>query len=140
MDGPSTPLAHWHEIWSISTDHPLGSSSEQPVASLEPPPGVVAWRVFEVPPDAELETRAASQAMLSDEAVINSDGFHQTATVDYIYILQGELSLRLDDSEVGLHAGDCVVQRATNHAWHNYSHEPARVLGVMIGLGEDPTR
>jgi mannose-6-phosphate isomerase-like protein (cupin superfamily) len=138
LDGPLSSSAHWHEIWSVTPESPLGSSSAPPVAPLEPPPGVIAWRYFEVPPDAVLAARH-EPGPPSDEVLNDAEGFHQTASVDYIYIIKGEVSLRLDDTEVGLKAGDCVVQRATNHAWHNYGDEPAQVVGVMIGLGQEST-
>jgi hypothetical protein len=44
--------------------------------------------------------------------------------------------VQLDDDEVVLHAGDCVVQRATNHAWHYYANSPVRVMGVTTALPE----
>jgi mannose-6-phosphate isomerase-like protein (cupin superfamily) len=135
LDGSATPSAHWDEVYT-SPDRPLGPASSQPIAELSPRPGVVAWRVFVVPPDSVTRSRSDLDVASSDEALVDSDGFHQTATVDYIYLLEGQLSLRLDDDEVALHAGDCVVQRATNHTWHNYTDEPARVMGVMIGVVE----
>ena len=41
---------------------------------------------------------------------------------------------RILAGEVVLHPGDCVVQRATNHAWHNYNDTPVRLLAVLLGL------
>ena len=40
----------------------------------------------------------------------------------------------LEDGEVDLHAGDCVVQRRTNHAWRNRGDTPVRVMAIMFGL------
>jgi mannose-6-phosphate isomerase-like protein (cupin superfamily) len=57
---------------------------------------------------------------------------HRTASVDYGIVLQGEITLILDDSEVTLHAGDVVVQRGTDHAWANRSSAPARVAFILI--------
>jgi hypothetical protein len=42
--------------------------------------------------------------------------------------------LALDTGEVELHAGDCVVQRATRHAWRNRTDRPARIAAVMMRL------
>ena len=44
---------------------------------------------------------------------------HRTASIDYGIVLEGEITLVLDDSEVTLQAGDVVVQRGTDHAWAN---------------------
>ena len=52
---------------------------------------------------------------------------HRTRTLDYVVVLQGQLVLLLDDSEVILQQGDVVVQRGTDHAWENRSERPARV-------------
>jgi hypothetical protein len=39
--------------------------------------------------------------------------------------------------DMTLGPGDCVVQRATNHAWRNRSGKPVRMAVVMLGLARD---
>ena len=56
---------------------------------------------------------------------------HRTATIDYGIVLEGEITLVLDDSEVTLRAGDVVVQRGTDHAWANRGETTARVVFVL---------
>jgi uncharacterized cupin superfamily protein len=51
---------------------------------------------------------------------------HRTRTLDYVVVIEGELVLILDDSEVVLTPGDVVVQRGTDHAWENRSGTIAR--------------
>ena len=51
---------------------------------------------------------------------------HRTRTLDYVVVIEGELVLILDDSEVILKPGDVVVQRGTDHAWENRSSTIAR--------------
>jgi len=51
---------------------------------------------------------------------------HRTRTLDYVVVIEGEVVLLLDDSEVILGPGDVVVQRGTNHAWENRSDSIAR--------------
>ena len=46
---------------------------------------------------------------------------HRTKTLDYVVVIEGEVVLVLDDSEVTLKKGDVVVQRGTDHAWENRS-------------------
>jgi quercetin dioxygenase-like cupin family protein len=64
--------------------------------------------------------------------------FHRTATIDYVYVVQGEIHLGVDDGEVLLRAGDTVVQRATTHYWDNRSDEPCTMCVVMVSTSDDP--
>nr|WP_272917510.1 cupin domain-containing protein [Nocardioides flavescens] len=57
---------------------------------------------------------------------------HRTASVDYGIVLEGEITLVLDDSEVTARAGDVVVQRGTDHAWANRGDVVARVVFVLV--------
>lgn len=57
---------------------------------------------------------------------------HRTSTLDYVVVIEGEVVLVLDDSEVVLKKSDVVVQRGTNHAWENRSDKPARVAFFHI--------
>ncbi len=56
----------------------------------------------------------------------------RTESVDYGVVLQGAVTLGLDDSEVELRAGDGTVQRGTDHAWENRGEIPARILFVLL--------
>jgi hypothetical protein len=59
---------------------------------------------------------------------------HVTPTTDYLMLLSGAVSLLLDDGEpIALQPFDCVVQRATNHAWIVTGAEPAVLVAVMTG-------
>ena len=57
---------------------------------------------------------------------------HRTQTIDYVVMIEGELVLLLEDSEVTLRQGDVVVQRGTNHAWENRSDRTARAAFFHI--------
>ena len=59
-------------------------------------------------------------------------GMHTTPTIDYGIVLQGEISLELDSGSINLVQGDIVVQRATAHAWRNYSDQPCVMVFVLI--------
>ncbi len=58
---------------------------------------------------------------------------HRTQTLDYAMVLSGEVELLLDSGEKRVcKAGDCVIQRATMHAWKNLSKtEVARMAFVI---------
>jgi len=64
---------------------------------------------------------------------------HRTESIDYGIVLEGEIVLILDDSEVTAHAGDIIVQRGTDHAWANRSDRIARVAFVLVDgeFGDD---
>ena len=53
-------------------------------------------------------------------------------------MLEGEITLLLDDSEAHLKAGDVVIQRGTNHAWSNRSGKPVRMLYILMDGCLDP--
>jgi len=64
---------------------------------------------------------------------------HRTETIDYGIVIDGEMTLVLDDSEVVLKQGSVVVQRGTNHAWANRSGRPCRMLFVLVDGVFEPT-
>lgn len=57
---------------------------------------------------------------------------HRTKTLDYAVVIEGEVVLILDDSEVVLKKSDVVVQRGTDHAWENRSDKIARMAFFHI--------
>jgi quercetin dioxygenase-like cupin family protein len=57
---------------------------------------------------------------------------HKTDTIDYIILLEGDVTLILDKEEVDLKPHDVVVQRGTNHAWVNNGNNPALLIAVLI--------
>ena len=50
-------------------------------------------------------------------------------------VISGEIWLELDDGEVHLKPGDCVVQRGSMHAWRNRSDKPCVMSFVLIEAG-----
>jgi oxalate decarboxylase/phosphoglucose isomerase-like protein (cupin superfamily) len=57
---------------------------------------------------------------------------HRTRTIDYAVVLEGEIDMLLDDSELHVKAGDVLVQQATNHAWVNNGAKPCRIAFILI--------
>lgn len=95
---------------------------------LSPAEGFAVRRV-EVPPDRTRFLDAAGQPRVPEP----HEGMHQTATIDIITVLEGELWLLLDSGdETALRPGDMVVQRGTVHAWRNRADEPCRYLAIMV--------
>ena len=105
-----------------------------------PLPGASIFRIMDYPPvTAEMEKMDTTARMkeLAHEPEIRGlpprhPFMHRTRTVDYAIILQGEIDMLLDDSEIHLKAGDVLVQQGTNHAWVNRGTEVCRIAFVLI--------
>ena len=65
---------------------------------------------------------------------------HTTRTVDYVVLLEGEVSLILEKGEVALKPFDVVVQRGTNHAWANRGKKRALLLAVLVDAKPLPSK
>ncbi|WP_211268677.1 cupin domain-containing protein [Actinoplanes subtropicus] len=119
-----------------------------PAESIEnigfPTPGQTVFRVADFPPDASYPKNAGDTIFDEidghEERVTSDDGadqkhfwFHRTDSLDYAIVLDGEITLIVDEGEVTLKAGDVAVQRATAHAWSNRTDRIARVAFVLIG-------
>ena len=57
---------------------------------------------------------------------------HITNTVDYIIVLKGEIYAVMDKGETLLRQGDILIQRGTNHSWHNRSDQPCVIAAVLV--------
>jgi quercetin dioxygenase-like cupin family protein len=58
---------------------------------------------------------------------------HRTESLDYGICLEGECVMELDGGDVvTVRAGDVVIQRGTNHVWHNRSNEPCRFAWILL--------
>lgn len=60
---------------------------------------------------------------------------HQTESLDYGVVLEGEVELELDSGQKRrLKRGDVTVQRGTNHLWRNMSQTTSsRMMFVTLG-------
>jgi mannose-6-phosphate isomerase-like protein (cupin superfamily) len=107
---------------------------------VPPPPRGSIFRVVVFPPDRKAMSRdAVLQEMgLSDQKQSIHPGMHRTRSIDYAVVIDGEIDMLLDDSEVHLAAGDVLVQQGTNHAWVNRGANPCRIAFVLIDAKEIP--
>ncbi|MGH7865061.1 MAG: cupin domain-containing protein [Candidatus Binataceae bacterium] len=110
---------------------------------LEPPRGGSIFRYFAIDPEdpkqapaqREAAAAAAFKAINGEHCRVDTSrnpGMHTTHTVDYIILLDGEVTLVLDRGEVKLKPFDVVVQRGTNHAWVNHGSKRALLVAVLI--------
>jgi len=61
-----------------------------------------------------------------------SYSMHRSNTIDFAFIISGQLELILEDGSTVLGPGDCLVQRGTNHAWRVVGTEPCTFAGVLL--------
>jgi mannose-6-phosphate isomerase-like protein (cupin superfamily) len=113
--------ADFHEVWSDSRTVPELTSLE----AREP-----NERPFTIMPGAGHLLRILDVYPLKDGG--KRTVMHRTRTLDYVVVIDGELVLILDDSEVILKPGNVVVQRGTDHAWENRSDTVARAAFFHI--------
>lgn len=58
---------------------------------------------------------------------------HRSETLDFVYVLEGEIVLTLDDgSRTIIKKNETVIQQATMHGWDNETAEWARLLVVLV--------
>lgn len=110
---------------------------------LEPPKNGTLFRFFQIPPESaskskeEYETlvKQAFDMLGASHCLVDTTLhplMHKTASIDYIVVLQGKITLMLDEGEIALEPFDTVVQRGTNHSWINRGNEPALLMAVLV--------
>lgn len=129
-------------LW-ITTEFPVDMSAsndrgQTPVA-VPPPVNGTIFRIVEFAPMASnaapVDHEKTLRAMGIDPATqgyARHANTHRTKTIDYAIILDGEIDMLLDDSEIHVKAGDVLVQQGTNHAWVNNSDKPCRIAFILI--------
>lgn len=147
------PGTVFHEVWSTSVTPAPADNGVDPTLGalvLPPPANGTRMRFVDIPPDTDdfLANGAArmhdafTQAGDAAASTVSADSphplMHRTESVDYGVVIEGEMTLVLDDSEVRLKPGSVVIQRGTNHAWANRSRLPCRMLFVLIDATYDP--
>lgn len=114
----------FYEIWQ--TD-----AMPAPVSAVEP--SEPTERTLRVPPEpngTKIRINEFFPGFINE--IGNQSPVHRTESIDYGIVLEGEIVLVLDDSEVSLKAGDVVVQRGTDHAWANRSDKVCRVAFILV--------
>jgi len=147
IGGERGPL--FYEIWNTREtpariDRASGEPHEDGI-TLAPPKNGTRIRVLDIPPeDPSFGTITPEQARAhfaevgaADAASHTGSGsrhpfMHRTETIDYGIVLEGELTLILDEGETVCRAGDIVIQRGTNHGWANRSGKPCRIAFILI--------
>lgn len=105
----------------------FGSEPREGVSDLHVPPGAARWVMRFQPPN-------------------NQSPMHWTETVDFDFIVGGQIDLVLDAQTVPLNTGDCVVIAGVRHAWRTDPHGCLMLLaihgessGLLVVGGQDPS-
>jgi uncharacterized cupin superfamily protein len=146
------PGAAFHRLWGADRAPEFPDAGSPPVyTDYFPPLGGFRFMTFTVAPQPQApltpEDRQALTAEfsarlpgLAEHMERKSPGMHTTSTIDFEYIVSGEVWLELDDgASVHLRAGDTVVQNGTRHAWRNKGSEPCRIVVFMVGVPRTPS-
>lgn len=147
------PGTIFHEVWSTNATPASVDNGPDPTVGpivLPPPRHGTRMRFVDIPPDtADYLAHGAARmhdafAQIGDAqaSTVRADSphplMHRTESVDYGIVIEGEMTLVLDEGEVLLKPGSVVVQRGTNHAWANRSGQRCRMLFVLVDGQYDP--
>jgi hypothetical protein len=120
------------DVWKTSGVEPLGAirPDEQPAVlpstrpQIDPAVGGTRFTIVTFQPSKDPKP-----------TMVNRQGFHRTSTIDYCYLVSGEVVLLLDEQEVALKAGDVVILRNSFHSWRNDGPAPARMVVTLVRAG-----
>ncbi len=147
------PGTVFHEVWSTAGSPARVADDGDPTRGalvLPPPPGGTRIRFVDIPPDTEDFLKSGAGRMgeafeqIGDKAASTVKEssphplMHRTESIDYGIVIEGEMTLVLDDGEALLKPGSVVIQRGTNHAWANRSGKMCRMLFMLVSGTYDP--
>jgi mannose-6-phosphate isomerase-like protein (cupin superfamily) len=134
MDGPTPYVNQRGEgnvvqlLW-LTNETPADLSHSRDGANqktgVPPLPNGSTLRVVDFAPQASAEVKGIDHHEILKQMGIDpaTQGYqrhaftHRTRSIDYAIVLEGEIDMLLDDTQVHMKAGDIMVQQATNHAW-----------------------
>ncbi|TWD50674.1 cupin domain [Agrobacterium vitis] len=147
------PGTVFHEVWSTAESPARVANDDDPTLGplvLPPPRGGTRIRFVDIPPDTEDFLKSGAKQMseafeqIGDKAASTVKEssphplMHRTESIDYGIVIEGEMTLVLDEGEALLKPGSVVIQRGTNHAWANRSGRMCRMLFVLVSGTYDP--
>jgi mannose-6-phosphate isomerase-like protein (cupin superfamily) len=144
----STEIKGWPGLWVTE----VWTTDEMPVNNNgagdrgaralrhDPTPNGTIFRVVEFPPESStkaIDAEAAFQHLGSqnkprEEDTAKHPSMHKTKSIDYLVVISGEMWMVMEDGEVLLKPGDCIVQRGTNHAWVNKGSKPCLLAAILV--------
>jgi mannose-6-phosphate isomerase-like protein (cupin superfamily) len=133
----------WHPVWGWDElpTLPVHEPTRESVASTFPTPGGARVAISVMPPLSEGRTPSPELTELIGAVPGRgragwSTSFHDTGTVDVVFVISGAVTMELSGGEaVELGPGDVLIQNGTMHVWRNLGAEPA-VLGLVLLAAE----
>ena len=112
---------------------------------VPPPPNGSIFRIVDFPPASSGAAPVDHHKILigmgidpATQGYMRHANTHRTRSIDYAIVLDGEIDMLMDDTEVHVKAGDVLVQQGTNHAWVNNGTKPCRIAFILIDA-QEPT-
>ena len=135
-------------LW-VTGENPVDMAGSKDRAETQvgvpPPPNGTIFRIVDFPPTTTGAPPVDHHKMLIEMGIDPStQGYsrhpntHRTRSIDYAIILDGEIDMLMDDTEVHVKAGDVLIQQGTNHAWVNNSGKVCRIAFILIDAKEPP--
>ena len=154
FDGPSIPKQRSPGgnavtmLW-VTGENPVDMSGNQDRAAtpvgVPPPANGSIFRIVDFPPYSPNAAPVDHHKMLLGMGIDpDTQGYarhantHRTKSIDYAIVLEGEIDMLMDDTDVHVKAGDVLVQQGTNHAWVNNGDKPCRIAFILIDAKEPP--
>ncbi len=136
------------ELW-VTGESPIDNSGSDD-ASLrpmrhDPTAHGTIFRLVEIPPESKTsfdpkgifgELGSKNKPSKADSA--RHPTMHKTNSIDYLVVLKGTMTMAMEEGEIEISQGDCIVQRGTNHAWINKSDEPCILAAILIDAKPAP--
>ena len=149
VPNPADPDRGHINFWRTESVPADNAAFADPMAGtpcpLPPPLGGTMFRFFQIAPEKNeaglstaernarmgrmFEAAGAAGARLS---MNRHPSMHRTESVDYVILLQGEVTCLLDVGEVHMKPFDVLIQRGTNHGWVNDGEAPALLVAVLV--------
>jgi mannose-6-phosphate isomerase-like protein (cupin superfamily) len=135
-------------LW-VTGENPVDLSGRSDRAETKtgvpPPSNGSIFRIVDFPPTATGSPPVDHHKMLigmgidpATQAYSRHPNTHRTRSIDYAIVLDGEIDMLMDDTEVHMKTGDVLVQQGTNHAWVNNGTKPCRIAFILIDAKEPP--
>jgi len=117
-------LAHW--LWLDGTARSVDDGGEVPAGPrrLEPPAGGCSVMLIRFP--------GGGDWIPVDGDEPDRPGMHATDTLDFMVVIDGRITLGLDDGDHELGPGDVVVQRGNLHRWRVVGDAPCTYAVCMV--------
>ncbi len=116
---PAVPGTSLTDLWSSDVvPVPAPDGTDPTAADFALMPAGSLFRIIDLAPTGDAEPM-----------------WHQTDSLDCIYLASGTATFLYDGGEVALAAGDSIVVGGVRHAWVNRGSDVCRIVNVSVALG-----